>query len=148
MGNNDRISNAAIEIRVSVFCAVIAGLALVYRMVEPDIGNIVFRLSLLTFCLSLAFSIYKMIFGNLGGFFVVMFFIFMYVAAIGNTFGMQELVRWGVLLGLLVIAIKAFIIIFGSKSSRGEKDYIKCKHCGHLMDNDSMFCENCGAKLE
>ncbi len=145
---NDRISNASMEIKISVFCAVIAGLALVYRIIEPDIGNIIFRMAVLTFCLSLAFSIYKMIFGNLGGIFVIMFFLFMYVAAIGHIFGIRELTQWGGGLGFIVVAIKAFIIIFRSKRSQNENDYIKCKQCGQLVEKGSTFCESCGTKIE
>ena len=115
MNSSERLENATMEIKISIFCAVIAGLSLVYRIIEPDIGNVIFKLAILTFCLSLSFSIYKIIFGNLGGPFVVMFFLFMYVAAIGHTLGMHELVKWGMLLGLAVIGIKAFILIFVSK---------------------------------
>lgn len=146
MGDYNRVTNAVIEIKVSVFCAVIAGLSIVYKIIEPELGDVFFKIALVTFCLSLSFAIYKMIFGNLGGPFVVMFFLFMYIAAVGHTLGIGEMVKWGVSLGLIVIAIKAFIIIFVSKTRKSNS--LKCKKCGQIMASDSDYCENCGSKLE
>lgn len=143
--------NLGLEVRFAAFCAVMIGLGFFYQMVDFEIGSIVFRMSFLTFGLSLAFCIYKAIFGSMGGVLIIAFFLFMYIAAVAHTFYLMDVMKFSFLLGLLVLAIKAFVVIFGGKNSEGDLSLVakvKCNNCGEEIDGESEFCENCGERIK
>ena len=115
-----KLNQAAMELKIAVFCGVIMGLSIVYKMIDPNLGKIISNLAIATFCMSLIVFVYKFIFGRMG-IVVILTFISLYTASLGVVFKMSEVIYGGIVFVLLLIAIKAFIWIFFKKKPTSEE---------------------------
>lgn len=115
-----KLNQASMELKVAAFCAVIMGLSIVYKMIDPTLGVIVSNVAIATFCTSLLIFVYKFIFGKMG-ITVVLIFISMYVTLLGKIFKMSEVTYGGIVFILLMVALKAFIWIFFKKKPTSEE---------------------------
>lgn len=107
----EKISCAAMELKVAIFCAVLMGLSYVYKIIEPLLGVIIFKLSIITFCASLMVFAYKVVFGSIGVTASTVL-VSLYVSAAGSVLEEPLIFRVGLGVALLCIAVKAFIWIF------------------------------------
>lgn len=127
-----KLNQAAMELKIAVFCGVIMGLSIVYKMIDPNLGKIISNLAIATFCMSLIVFVYKFIFGSMG-IVVILIFLSTYVTSLGVVFQISEVVYGGIVFMLLLIALKAFIWIFFKKKPKSEEQ---------LLENESKTDDN------
>lgn len=127
-----KLNKAAMELKIAVFCGVIMGLSIVYKMIDPNLGKIISNLAIATFCMSLIVFVYKFIFGSMG-IVVILILLSTYVTSLGVVFQISEVVYGGIVFILLLIALKAFIWIFFKKKSKLEEQ---------LLENESKTDDN------
>ncbi len=120
-GLREKLNNADIELKIAAFCAVIMVLSIIYKMVDPILGDIVNDIAIATFCMSLAIFIYKFIFGNIN-FGIILMFSSWYVSALGKIFQENPIFYGGIVFSLLIVAVSAFKWIFFKKKTTGETE--------------------------
>lgn len=116
----EKLNNAAIELKIAVFCGVITFLSVIYRTIDPTLGILISDVAIATLCMSIAIFIYKMIFGRTS-FIAILSFASLYVAFIGRLLKVGSLVYGGILAALILIAVNAFMWIFLSKRRSDEE---------------------------
>lgn len=147
---------AFLELKMALFCAIIAVLSYFYQMVDAGIGALICSISLVTLFLSLAVFAYHLIFKSAGGPLIMVFFAGMYAGALGKVLGLPLVMKGGVLIGLLALALIAFFRIFFSHPSEDstesqdamDESQIKCPQCSSMNPKENIFCESCGYKLK
>ena len=127
-----KLNQAAMELKIAVFCGVIMGLSIVYKIIDPNLGKIISNLAIATFCMSLIVFVYKFIFGSMG-IVVILIFLSTYVTSLGVVFQISEVIYGGIVFILLLIALKAFIWIFFKKKPKSEEQ---------LLENESKTDDN------
>ncbi len=147
----------ALELKIALFCLVITVLAYFYQMVDPGLGALICSVALVTLFLSLAVFAYHLIFKHSGGPLMVVFFAGIYAGALGKVFDVPFVMKGGILVGLLALALIAFFRIFfphrqdeASDEAQADMnaDLVKCPKCGAMNPRENVFCESCGYKLK
>ncbi|MBR4695961.1 MAG: hypothetical protein IKO94_07765 [Selenomonadaceae bacterium] len=122
MDIREKINNAAMELKIAVFCAVILGLSYVYKIIDPNMGDMICKVSVLTFITSILIFFYKIVFGKSLGLFATVIFACIYITGIGVIIREGLIIQIGIITVLLFCAIKSFIWIFIKKKSNTEDE--------------------------
>ena len=112
----EKLNNAALELKIAVFCAVIMVLSGVYKVIDPRLGDVINNLAIATFGMSVAVFVYKLIFGSFN-ITVMLVFLSLYIASIGVIIDEGILSYGGIVFSLLAVAVKAFTWIFFKKKT-------------------------------
>ena len=122
MDIREKINNAVMELKIALFCAILTGLSYIYKIIDPVMGDIICKFSILTLCTSILVFFYKLIFGSISNLFSIVIFLGIYVIGCGVILHEGLLIQVGTIAAFLSCAIKAFIWIFIKKIQPSEED--------------------------